>query len=373
MFRSIFRLQPVNARLFSSEVSASTGATSNWAPKKRVSRPTMEKIRALAATQPEIYNVVTLSKEFKLSVEGIRRILKSKYVPEGQDGERQEKNRYEAMGERRKEFKKTYNIPEGNPKKFWDKKTNDKVQDISTKRQERSTSSNSKWSNDVYNKRRSFDDDESKFGDRFSRENEKQDRGFGNDNHQRSYSNERAPFRKSFDNEDRRSFSKKFNGSNGERESFRRDHGNEDVRSFRRDHGNEDGRSFRRDYNNEDRRSHSRGSYSNERRQPFERENDVERRSFDRRSDRFDENRRSFRKDNDNREGSYGERKPFRRGNGNESYNRDDSYGERKPFRRENDRERRPSQFNDEKPFRSHNNHQDKAPFNRQASRDDKQ
>ncbi|CAO3642907.1 unnamed protein product [Mucor fragilis] len=355
MFRSIFRLKPVNARLFSSETGASVEATSNWAPKKRVSRPTMEKIRALAATQPEVYNVVTLSKEFKLSVEGIRRILKSKYVPDAQDGERQERNRYEAMGERRKEFKKTYNIPEENPKKFWDKKTNDKAQDISTKRQDRNISSN-KWSNDVYNKRRSFEDDEGNFGDRrfnrFSRENEQQSRGFGKDNYQKSYSNEQEPFRKSFDNEDRRSFNKNFNGSNGERESFRRNYDNEDRRSFRRD------------YNNDDGRSHNRDNYSRERRQPFERENDVERRSFDRRSDRSDGDRRSFRRDNDN--GSYSnERKPFRRGNDNGSYNRDDSYGERKPFRRENNG---PSRFNDETSSRSH---QDRRPFNRQASRGD--
>ncbi|KAL9557862.1 hypothetical protein MBANPS3_001171 [Mucor bainieri] len=363
MFKSIFRLKPVNARLFSSEVGTPTGAASNWAPKKRVSRPTMEKIRALAATQPEVYNVVTLSKEFKLSVEGVRRILKSKYVPEGQDGERQERNRYEAMGERRKEFKKTYNIPEGNPKKFWDKNTDGKVQDISTKRQDRSTSGNNKWSNDVYNKKRSFSNDERKFGDRrftgSGRDDEQDARGSGSGDRQRSYSNDRVPFRKPFDNENRGSFNKSFNESSGER------------RPFKRDYDNEDRRSFRRDSNTEDRRSNDRGNYSNERRQPFERGDGVERRSFDRRSDRSDGDRRSFGRDNGNREGSYGERKPFRRGGDNGSYNRSDSYGERKPFKRDNDRERRPSQFNDEKPFRSHNNHQDRKPFNRQASRDD--
>ncbi|KAK4521894.1 D-3-phosphoglycerate dehydrogenase 2 [Mucor velutinosus] len=347
MFKSIFRLKPANARFFSSETGASTAAASNWAPKKRVSRPTMEKIRALAATQPEVYNAVTLSKEFKLSVEGIRRILKSKYVPEAQDGERQERNRYEAMGERRKEFKKTYNIPEGNPKKFWDNKTNGKVQDISTKRQERSTSGN-KWSNDVYNKRRSFDDDESNLGyrrsSRFSREIEQQGRGAYNGDRQRSYSNERVPFKKSFDNEDIESFNKNFKGSNGERGSFTRHYNNEDRRSFRRN------------YNNEDKKSQNRGSYANERRQPFEKENDVERRSFNRRFDGSDGDRRSFKKDDNN---AY--------------YNREGSYGEKKSFKRENDSERRPNRFNDEKPFRSHKNQQNRRPFNRQASWDDNQ
>ncbi|KAF1803410.1 hypothetical protein V8B55DRAFT_1505356 [Mucor lusitanicus] len=382
MFRSIFRLKPANARLFSSDISESAGAASNWAPKKRVSRPTMEKIRALAATQPEVYNVVTLSREFKLSVEGIRRILKSKYVPEAKDGERQEKNRYEAMGERRKEFKKTYNIPEGNPKEFWNSKTTDKVQDISMKRQEKSTSNN-KWSNDVYNKRRSFDDDTEHLAYRrstgFNRENEQQGRGAYNDDRQRSHSKERAPFRQYYNDQDRRSFNKNSNASNGERGSFRRDHDNEDRRPFKRD------------FNYEDTRSDNRGNYSNERRQPFGKENGVERPTFDRRFDRSDGDRRSFRRDNDAREGSYGERKPFRRGNDHGSYNRDDSYGERKPFRRGNDHgsynrddsygerkpfrggnsaERRPNRFNDEKPFRNHINHQDKRSFNRQTSRD---
>ncbi|CAO0794396.1 unnamed protein product [Mucor circinelloides] len=329
MFKSIFRLKPISVRLFSTETGASTGATANWAPKKRVSRPTMEKIRALAAAQPEVYNVVTLSREFKLSVEGIRRILKSKYVPEAQDGERQERNRYEAMGERRKEFKKTYNIPEGNPKKFWDKKANGAQHDISTKRQERSTG-NSKWSNDTYNKRRSFDDDEDNLGDRRSRFNRENDRGAYNDNRDRSFSNERKPFRKYVDNGDGRSFDRNSNGSYRERKSFKED------------------------YDGEDRRPHNRHNDLNERRQqPFGKGNaDVERRSFDRHFDRPDRDRRSFRRDNDNG-----------------SNDRDNYYGERKPFRRENDNERR---FNDGKPFRSHNNHGDRRPFNRQNSRDHK-
>lgn len=49
--------------------------------------------------------MVALSQEFKLSVEGIRRILKSKYIPNEKDAERQEKNRYKAMGERKQSFK----------------------------------------------------------------------------------------------------------------------------------------------------------------------------------------------------------------------------------------------------------------------------
>ncbi|KAI8088029.1 uncharacterized protein B0P05DRAFT_531179 [Gilbertella persicaria] len=85
--------------------SLTTKSNEQWIPKKRVSRPTMEKMRTLAALQPEVYNSVKLSQEFKVSVEAVKRILKSKYVPKPRDAERQERNRYEAMGERRKQFK----------------------------------------------------------------------------------------------------------------------------------------------------------------------------------------------------------------------------------------------------------------------------
>ncbi|CAO3672039.1 unnamed protein product [Rhizopus stolonifer] len=78
----------------------------SWQPKKRVSRETMEKIRTLASTQPD-YNTVTIAQEYKLSVEAVRRILKSKYQPNAKNAERQEKNRYKAMGERQAAFKKT--------------------------------------------------------------------------------------------------------------------------------------------------------------------------------------------------------------------------------------------------------------------------
>ncbi|KAI8875810.1 hypothetical protein K501DRAFT_201854, partial [Backusella circina FSU 941] len=72
------------ARLFTTDPNA-------WIPKKRVSRMTMDKIRALNASQPDIFNTVKLSEEFKLSVEAIRRILKSKYQPTPENAERQEK------------------------------------------------------------------------------------------------------------------------------------------------------------------------------------------------------------------------------------------------------------------------------------------
>ncbi|KAI8375403.1 hypothetical protein EDC96DRAFT_497097 [Choanephora cucurbitarum] len=102
--RSNFVRIPV--RLFTTKPTSE-----RWLPKKRVSRPTMDKIRLLAALQPSIYNPVRISQEFKLSVEAVKRILKSKYLPTQKDAERQEKNRFEAMRHRREQFKT--NKPQG--------------------------------------------------------------------------------------------------------------------------------------------------------------------------------------------------------------------------------------------------------------------
>ncbi|KAI9486596.1 MAG: hypothetical protein EXX96DRAFT_549663 [Benjaminiella poitrasii] len=76
----------------------------SWQPKKRVSRQTMEKIRTLANNQNDVYDIKRISSEFKLSHEAVRRILKSNYIPTSEAAERQERNRYKAMGERRREF-----------------------------------------------------------------------------------------------------------------------------------------------------------------------------------------------------------------------------------------------------------------------------
>ncbi|KAI7907099.1 uncharacterized protein BX663DRAFT_548181 [Cokeromyces recurvatus] len=84
-----------------------TASKEPWLPKKRVSRETMEKIRSLARFQPEIYTVKQISTEFKLSFEAVKRILKSRYNPTQVVAERQERNRYKAMGERMENFKKT--------------------------------------------------------------------------------------------------------------------------------------------------------------------------------------------------------------------------------------------------------------------------
>ncbi|KAI8377816.1 uncharacterized protein BYT42DRAFT_571799 [Radiomyces spectabilis] len=80
----------------------------SWQPKKRVSRVVMGKIRDLAIAYPQEYNSVKLAEEFKLSVEAVRRILKSSFRPTTEQAERQERNRYQAMGERKKQLKSQY-------------------------------------------------------------------------------------------------------------------------------------------------------------------------------------------------------------------------------------------------------------------------
>ncbi|CEP13359.1 hypothetical protein [Parasitella parasitica] len=278
MLKSIFRVKPIHARLFSSEIGTPATATSNWAPKKRVSRPTMEKIRALAASQPGVYNTVTLSTEFKLSVEAVRRILKSNYVPKEQDAERQETNRYKAMGERRTELKKTYNIPESKPKTIGNKQAASKERSFSFGREEQGKKN--MWSNDVYKKRH--------FGKNTGRYNADEDsraqnyfdnNGPNNQPRQNSYrrndQSEQKPFRggpkRNYDQ--RQPFRKGGNnGNDGERKSYREYGFNATDKRERKP--------FRR-FTNEDR--------------PFN-----DKRSFQRRDSNQDATKRSFNRKRDN-------------------------------------------------------------------------
>jgi len=61
-----------------------------WRPHKKVSREVMDKIRWLHNKLPEEYNAEKLSKHFKISPESIRRILKSRFIPDSEVLERQE-------------------------------------------------------------------------------------------------------------------------------------------------------------------------------------------------------------------------------------------------------------------------------------------
>lgn len=56
------------------------GAT-GWSPRKRLSPDTLSGIRALHASNPDIYSVEMLQEHFKITPEAIRRILKSKWRP----------------------------------------------------------------------------------------------------------------------------------------------------------------------------------------------------------------------------------------------------------------------------------------------------
>ncbi|KAM0694381.1 hypothetical protein Q7P36_004736 [Cladosporium allicinum] len=71
-----------------------------WQPRKRLSPDTLEGIRALHASDPVLYSTETLSNQFEVSAENIRRILKSKWRPN--DEERDERSaRWERRGVRK--------------------------------------------------------------------------------------------------------------------------------------------------------------------------------------------------------------------------------------------------------------------------------
>ncbi|KAJ1665030.1 Required for respiratory growth protein 9 mitochondrial [Coemansia sp. RSA 1813] len=65
-----------------------------WSPEKKLATSSMEKIRLLNAEFPEVWTMQRLSKQFKVSQEAIRRILKSKFQPsETQTLERETKRK----------------------------------------------------------------------------------------------------------------------------------------------------------------------------------------------------------------------------------------------------------------------------------------
>ncbi|KAJ2390884.1 Required for respiratory growth protein 9 mitochondrial, partial [Coemansia sp. RSA 2559] len=52
-----------------------------WSPAKKLATSSMEKIRLLNAEFPEVWTMQRLSKQFKVSQEAVRRILKSRFQP----------------------------------------------------------------------------------------------------------------------------------------------------------------------------------------------------------------------------------------------------------------------------------------------------
>ena len=70
-----------------------------WNPQKKLSPDALDGIRQLHATAPERFTTSVLAEEFKVSPESIRRILKSKWKPSGQEVESRRK-RWERRHER---------------------------------------------------------------------------------------------------------------------------------------------------------------------------------------------------------------------------------------------------------------------------------
>lgn len=70
-----------------------------WNPRKKLSPDTMEGIRHLHQTQPEKFTTPVLAEHFKVSVEAIRRILKSKWRPSDEEHD-ERMRRWDKRGER---------------------------------------------------------------------------------------------------------------------------------------------------------------------------------------------------------------------------------------------------------------------------------
>ncbi|KAK6439852.1 Required for respiratory growth protein 9 mitochondrial [Oleoguttula sp. CCFEE 5521] len=71
-----------------------------WSPRKRLSPDTLEGIRTLNSSDPNTYNTATLSQQFAVSPENIRRILRSKWQPN--ETEREDRaERWERRGVRK--------------------------------------------------------------------------------------------------------------------------------------------------------------------------------------------------------------------------------------------------------------------------------
>ena len=93
-----------------------------WRPLKRLTRSEMSHMRSLRELQPEEWTAAKLSKTFGVSVSAVRRILRSKFDPSEEVGERQEKRAQEQRLKRRGKLlsdarsKKVENV---NYKKSW--------------------------------------------------------------------------------------------------------------------------------------------------------------------------------------------------------------------------------------------------------------
>ena len=80
------------------EALAEKFGSSHWAPRKRLSPDALEGIRSLHAQYPEKYTTPELARQFAVSPESIRRILKSKWKP-SEDEEADRRKRWEKRGQ----------------------------------------------------------------------------------------------------------------------------------------------------------------------------------------------------------------------------------------------------------------------------------
>jgi len=88
-----------------------------WAPPRKVSRSAMDGIRELHRIDPEKFTTSILADRFRVSPEAVRRILKSKWVPEARNLEKERRKREVIFAKQRKifeaEIEETKNIIEG--------------------------------------------------------------------------------------------------------------------------------------------------------------------------------------------------------------------------------------------------------------------
>ena len=70
-----------------------------WNPPRKLSREAMAGLRALHATDPDLFNTPMLAEKFRISPEAVRRILKAKWVPRGEERVRMVKKERERKDE----------------------------------------------------------------------------------------------------------------------------------------------------------------------------------------------------------------------------------------------------------------------------------
>ncbi|KAH7104506.1 hypothetical protein BKA62DRAFT_767574 [Auriculariales sp. MPI-PUGE-AT-0066] len=72
---------PTPARWLQNKQALKERFPEGWNPPKKLSRETMDGLRALHHAQPEVFTTSMLANKFRVSPEAVRRILKSKWVP----------------------------------------------------------------------------------------------------------------------------------------------------------------------------------------------------------------------------------------------------------------------------------------------------